>query len=117
LASHIVRKPRHASRMRRRAAARKARDGEVERAPEQMYGRDLAEKAGAELPEHPLDLAKGSVKPLNCLPIIWARCMIFGEGCRIRDFVRRAVDVHASAETVDQRSRPFEEIGRAHRFQ
>src|SRR5690606_37265916 len=50
-----VRQSRNASRMQRRRSAGKARDGKVERAPEQMHGRDLAEETGTELLEHARD--------------------------------------------------------------
>src|SRR5580692_9130600 len=54
-AGDCVGKMRHAAGMARRAAARKARDREIETAPEEMHRASLAEKAGAELLEHPID--------------------------------------------------------------
>src|SRR5205814_6447 len=59
LARDAVGQPGHAARMQRRAPAGKARDGEIETAPEKMHRAHLAEKAGAEEAEDALDLDQG----------------------------------------------------------
>ena len=56
LARHVVGQRRDAARMRRGTASRKARYRHVEAAPEKVDGTDLAQIAGTEALQHPVDL-------------------------------------------------------------
>ena len=55
LARDLVRQPGNAARMQRRRSPGEARHRDVEAAPEEMDGADLAEIAGAKPLQHPVD--------------------------------------------------------------
>jgi hypothetical protein len=103
--------------MARRFPARKARHGEIERSPEQVDGRNLAEEPGAKPRKHPVDLHQGAVEPLDRVTVVRSRRGVYGKGLGIGNLVRRTMDEHAAAEPIDQGCCPFQEIGNAHRFQ
>ena len=50
--------------------AREPRDGEVERAPEQVHGADLAEEPAAEHLEDPVHLDERPPEPLHLLAVV-----------------------------------------------
>ena len=107
LARHRVGK---AARMWRRRAPREARDGEVERAPEEMRGAGLARKAGAEAPHHRRDPEERGVKALHGLAMGGPR----GGGVCEGHLVGRPVDGEASAHRLHGPARPGGEVRHAH---
>src|SRR3569623_3680830 len=97
-----------------RSADREASDGEVERAPEQVDRRDLAEETGPEALEDSLDAHQRGVEALDRRAVIGALRPVLGEGPGVGDLVGNAEYVHSAAEPLDQRPRPLQEVGDAH---
>ena len=84
--------------MARCASARKTGYREIETAPEKMDRAGLAEKAGAELFEHPVDAYKNLQKPLHGVRIVGGMLVIIRKPDWIRQFVRHVVDGNVNAE-------------------
>src|ERR1700739_33899 len=89
---------RNAPGMARCASAGKTRYREIETAPEEMDRAGLAEEAGAELFEHPVDTDKNLQKPLHRVWIVGGMLVILRKPNRIRQFVRHVVDGNVNAE-------------------
>src|SRR5579863_306212 len=89
---------RYAAGMARRAAARKARDGEVEAAPEKMYRACLAEETGAELLEHAVGAGKDLQKALYGARIIGCVQLVVRKSDRVRQLVRHVIDDDVDVE-------------------
>src|SRR5690554_4390690 len=92
LPGNLIGKRRNLARMKRRLAARKPCDGQVEGTPEQMHWRDLTEKAGPEPREDPIDLQQGHVEPLDRLRVVGPKCAVLGKRLRIRDLAGSAME-------------------------
>ena len=98
LASDRIGKPRYAARMQWRAAAGKPRHGQVETAPEQVHGTDLAEEAGTKALQHPVHRHAGAEEARHRLGIIGSVGMVVGKGNRIGKLVGGAMKLGAAAE-------------------
>lgn len=103
--------------MERRAAAGEAGDGDVEAAPEQVDGAALAEEGRAEALEHAVDRQQRLMEARDRLGVIGAVAVILGEGHRVGDFVRAAVEARRAAEVGDQPAELLVELGDGHRPQ
>src|ERR1700721_639937 len=95
---------RNAPGMARCASARKTGYREIETAPEKMDRAGLAEKAGAELFEHPVDAYKNLQKPLHGVRIVGGMLVIIRKPDWIRQFVRHVVDRDVNAEFGERSS-------------
>src|SRR6478672_7406229 len=81
-------------------AAGKARDREVEAAPEEVDRAYLADKARAEHLQDAVGLRQRLPKPLNHHRIILRMGSVLVERYGIRDFIRHGPDVDLDAETL-----------------
>ena len=86
-----------------RPAARKTRDREIERSPEQMHGTALADEAGAEFLEDPVALHEGAPEAVDRRRVVRAMHLVAIEGDRIDNLVRTGVDVNVHAEPAAMR--------------
>src|SRR5690606_1414793 len=84
------------------APPRKACDGEIETAPEQMHGAGLAEKRRAESIEDPVDRHQGLMEALHRVAVIGPVAMVFGERYRIGYLVRFSTERRRAAEIRNQ---------------
>src|SRR5512138_3731230 len=94
---------RHASGMAWRRTAGKARNREVEAAPEEMHRARLAEKTGAELFEHTIAVDEDLLEALHGFGIIGRMRRVLRESCRVRQFVWHFVDDDVDSDVVQCR--------------
>jgi hypothetical protein len=88
--------------MQRSAPSRKAGDGQIESAPEQVNRAGFAEKGGPERFEHPVDRHQRVMEALNGGAVIGPFAMILAERHGVRHFVRLAVEGRRAAEFGNQ---------------
>ena len=117
LARHRIRQAREPARMRRGRAPREAGDGEVEGAPEQVDGRDLAENARSEVLEHAIDAHQRPVEALHGLAVVGPNLRVRSERHWIWHLVRAAVDTEPSPNPRHRLGGTREEVRDAHRLQ
>ncbi len=92
-------------------------DCQVERSPEQMHGRSLAEKARAEMSEHARHARQRPVEALDRVPVIRTPGRVVRERDRILDFVGPSVERRRPAHFRNRTPGAGVELGDAHRFQ
>ena len=93
-----VRRP---ARVGRRRAPREPGHGEVEAAPEEVDGADLADESGSEVMEHSVDLDQAAPEPVHGLGVVTGMVDVFSEGgVDARHFHRHRPDPRREAELV-----------------
>ena len=96
----------NAAGMARRAAAGKARHREIEAAPEEMHRACLAEKAGAELLEHAIDVDRNLKEAPHRRGVVGCMARILRKTDRVRQFVRHVVDFERQCRVRPARPSP-----------
>ena len=84
--------------MARRAPARKTGRREIEAAPEKMYRACLAEEAGAELLEHPVDIDQDLQEAPHRVWIVGRMLAVLRKPDRVRQFIGHLVDGDVNAK-------------------
>ncbi len=110
-ARHGIGQSGYAARVRRRPPPREAGDGQIEAAPEEVYGARLAEKAAAEALENTIGLDEDAPESVCGLAIVSSMDAILGEGDRVRHLVRPFRDTDGNAEIVQQAEQAVMEVG------
>ena len=95
---HCVAKMGYAARMQRRPAAGKARDRQVEAAPEEMHRAAFADEARSERPEHPVRLQQNAPELLCVIGVIGRMRVVLAEADWRVDLVRQVVDADLDAQ-------------------
>src|ERR671919_276064 len=87
--------------MRWRRPSGKARDRQIEAAPEEMHRTALATKARSELLEHPIALHQNAPESIGVFPIVRAVLVVFIERDRVLNLVRQLVNRYRQVKFVE----------------
>ena len=88
--------------MRWSGAPRKAGYRQIEAAPEEMHGADLAEVARAEALQHPISSDRGVEETRHGLDVVGSIGVVLNEWNRVGHFIGTAVEVRRAADRTEQ---------------
>src|SRR4029450_13973546 len=108
---------RDAAGMRRRRPSGKARDRQIEAAPEKMHRTAFATKPRSELLEHAIALHQHAPEYIGVFPIVSAVLFIFIKGDRVYDLVREFVYGYRQMQLIETLHHAAVKIGNRTRFQ
>src|SRR3569833_4561761 len=100
--------------MARSGPPRKAGHRQIEAAPEEMHGTDLAQKSGTISFEDAIDGHQRAEVTRNGLSIVGAHFLIRGERNGMRQFARLAEVFRCRAEVAEQLNEPRVKVGHRH---
>jgi hypothetical protein len=97
-----VRQSRNATRVSRSRAPGEAGHSQIEAAPEEVNGTDLAEERGPEALQHAIDRHTSTEEACHRIRIVGPRGVIVDKGDRVGHLVRAAVEVRRRPELAQQ---------------
>ena len=101
--------------MRWSGAPRKAGYRQIEAAPEEMHGADLAEVARAEALQHPISSDRGVEETRHGLDVVGSIGVVLNEWNRVGHFIGTAVEVRRAADRTEQIAEAPVEVSNRHR--